>query len=100
MVAARAVEQRLNADASDHRGPAIECRCGALARYAGRRPKTFGTALGEMTLERAWYHCAACGSGVCPRDRALGIESTSLSPAVTRMVGLAAALSASPRAAR
>ena len=24
------------------------------ARYAGRRPKTFTTALGEMELERAW----------------------------------------------
>jgi len=91
-VAARLIEGRLNADRSDDQGPAIACACGSPARYAGRRPKTFSTALGEMTLERAYYWCAACGAGVCPRDRALGLADTSLSPAVTRMVGFAAAL--------
>jgi len=63
-----------------------------VARYAGRRSKTFQTALGEMTLERAYYHCAGCRSGFCPRDRTLGMKDSSLSPAVTRMVGLAAAM--------
>ena len=63
-----------------------------MARYAGRRSKTFQTALGEMTLERAYYHCAGCRSGFCPRDRTLGMKDSSLSPAVTRMVGLAAAM--------
>ena len=66
--------------------------CGGPARYAGRRSKTSTTALGEPTLSRAWYHCAACGVGTCPRDRALGVADTSLSPAVTRMVGQAAAM--------
>jgi hypothetical protein len=91
-VAARAVERRLNADTSDHAGAIFSCCCGKVARYAGRRPKRFQTALGEMTLERAYYHCAACERGFCPRDRALRLEATSLSPAVTRMVGLAAAM--------
>ena len=83
-VAARAVERRLDADTSDHTGPTIACGCGGRARYAGRRPKAFTTALGEMTLTRAYYHCSACARGCCPRDRDLGIEGTSLSPAVTR----------------
>ena len=91
-MAARAIERRLNADTSDFRGPAIACGCGGRARYAGRRPKAFTTALGEMTLTRAYYHCSACARGCCPRDRDLGIEGTSLSPAVTRMTGQAAAL--------
>jgi hypothetical protein len=91
-VAARAVERRLNADTSDHAGPTLRCGCGKAARYAGRRPKTFQTVLGEMTLARAYYHCEACEAGFCPRDRALGLENTSLSPAATRMVGLAAAM--------
>jgi hypothetical protein len=63
-----------------------------MARYAGRRRKTFQSALGDMTLERAYYYCAECQSGFCPRDRALGVENSSLSPAVTRMVGLGAAM--------
>ncbi len=91
-VAARAVARRLNADHTDSAGPTVPCRCGHAAHYAGRRAKTILTALGAMRLERAYYHCAACAQGFCPRDRALGLEATSLSPAVTRMVGTAAAL--------
>ncbi|MBI4081684.1 MAG: ISKra4 family transposase [Candidatus Lambdaproteobacteria bacterium] len=89
-VAARAVEGRLNAERSDHAGPSLACPCGGQAHYAGRRPKTFQTALGPMTLERAFYLCAACRQGFCPRDRALGLAATALSPAVTRMAGPAA----------
>jgi hypothetical protein len=63
-----------------------------VARHAGRRPKTFTTVLGEMTLLRAYYHCDDCDAGFCPRDRALGMEGTSLSQATTRMVGLSAAM--------
>ena len=90
-VVARWVERRLNADRSDYRGPTVSCACGQTARYAARRPKTFTTVFGPMTLERAYYHCDACKAGVYPRDRALGLHDTSLSPATTRMVGLAAA---------
>lgn len=84
-VAARAVAQRLNADHSDHTGAHSRCACGVEARYAGRLRKTFTTALGAMTLKRAYYYCDACTCGFFPRDRALGIEGSSLSPAVTRM---------------
>jgi len=91
-VAARAVERRLNADTSDQAGPTVQCACGKEARYAGRRSKTITTALGAMKFKRAYYHCEVCKAGFCPRDRTLGVEETSLSPAVTRMVGLAAVL--------
>lgn len=41
-VAAHAVEQRLNANHSDDAGAQLPCpRCGAPARYAGRRDKSF-----------------------------------------------------------
>ena len=86
------MERRLDADRSDHVGPTIACACGAAAHYAGRRSKTFTTALGDLTLSRAYYWCTACGAGICPRDVALGIAGTTLSPAVTRMLGHAAAM--------
>ena len=35
-IAARAVEERLNADRSDYDGPAAPCACGQTARYVGR----------------------------------------------------------------
>ena len=91
-VAARAVEQRLNADTGDHTGPTAPCRCGQPARYAGRRGKTFESVLGPLTLARAYYHCAACATGFAPRDAALGLQGGSLSPSVLRMVGLVGAM--------
>jgi hypothetical protein len=87
------VAQRLNADTADHVGPTVPCpHCGQPARYAGRRAKTFQSVLGDLTLTRAAYHCAACAVGVCPRDTALGLHGTSLSPAVTRMIGAVGAM--------
>jgi hypothetical protein len=86
-LAARAVEQRFNADTSDYTGPSLACDCGQTARYAGRRVKVFRSILGELRLDRAYYHCPHCASGFYPRDRHLGIEKTCLSPAVVRMIG-------------
>ena len=91
-LAGRAVEQRLNADHSDADVTEAHCACGQMARYAGRREKTFASVLGPLRLKRAYFHCAACGHGFCPRDRQLGLHETSLSPAVTRMVAAVGAL--------
>jgi hypothetical protein len=86
------LERWLNRDTSDYAGPHLACACGATARYAGRRQRRFRSALGDLKLERAYYHCPGCGRGFCPRDRQLGLENTSVSPAVTRMIGSVAAL--------
>jgi len=91
-VAARAIEQRFNADTSDYAGPTLPCTCGQPARYVDRRSKTFQSALGDLNLERAYYHCGACEQGFSPRDQAMGLEGSSLSPAVLRMVGQVAAV--------
>jgi hypothetical protein len=86
-IAARALAHALDADHSDGRETHLPCACGASARSAGRRRRTLVTVLGRIAIERAYYHCAACGEGFCPRDRALGIEGSHLSPGVLRMVG-------------
>jgi hypothetical protein len=91
-LAARALEQRLNADTSDHVGPELACSCGGPAQYHGRHQKTFESVLGPLHLERAYYHCAKCQSGFCPRDRALRLDLFSLTPGVLRMTGSTAAL--------
>jgi len=91
-LAGRAVEQRLNADTADAVGSGIPCRCGKAAHFVGRRSKQFHSVLGPLRLKRAYYHCPACGHGYCPRDRQLGIENTSLSPALTRMTGTVGAM--------
>jgi hypothetical protein len=85
--AARGVEQRLNADPGDFTGARRPCSCGQPARSVDRRAQPVQTVLGELRLERASYYCAVCPRGFCPRDQPLGMEDTSLSPGVTRMVG-------------
>lgn len=85
-LAARALEAHLNADRSDYSGARRDCSCGAQARYVDRRSKICESVLGPLQLERAYYHCAVCGHGFCPRDGALGIHHGSLSPGVLRMV--------------
>jgi hypothetical protein len=91
-LAARALEQRLNIDTSDPVGPELPCPCGGSAQYHGRHEKTFESVLGPLHLARAYYHCDQCHSGFCPRDRALGLESFSLTPGVLRMTASTAAL--------
>jgi hypothetical protein len=91
-LAARALEQRLNADTSDHTGSAVPCSCGEPAQYHGRHQKTFESVLGPLHLERAYYYCAKCASGFCPRDHALRLEMFSLTPGVLRMTGSTAAM--------
>jgi Uncharacterised protein family (UPF0236) len=91
-LAARALEQRLNADTSDHAGPELPCSCGGLGKYHGRHNKTFESVLGPLHLERAYYYCTQCQSGFCPRDHHLRLEMFSLTPGVLRMTGSTAAL--------
>ena len=91
-LAARALEQRLNADTTDRTGPELPCRCGGVAQYHGRHEKTFESVLGPLCLQRAYYHCSQCQSGFCPRDRVLQMELFSLSPGVLRMTASTAAL--------
>jgi hypothetical protein len=91
-VAAAAVQQRINADTSDYGGPALPCKCGRPARYAGRHSKTFESVLGPLSLERAYYHCSVCQTGFCPRDDALDLQGDSLTPGVLRMVARVAAM--------
>jgi Uncharacterised protein family (UPF0236) len=91
-LAATALEKYLNQDLSDHSGPQLPCRCGHPAKWVERRDKTFQTVLGAVTLSRAYYYCARCQSGFCPRDRELGLEDGSESPGIQRMNALTAAM--------
>ena len=78
------LEQLLAAD-HGHRGPRVPCGQGHEAVFTGYRDKSFDTVLGLVTLTRAWYHCAACGHGLAPRDAELGVTGTSMSPGLAAM---------------
>jgi len=68
-----------------HRGPRVPCGQGHEAVFAGYRGKVIDTVLGPVPLTRAWYHCAACGHGLAPRDAELGVAGASISPGLAAM---------------
>jgi hypothetical protein len=84
------LEKLLAADPG-YRGPRVPCGQGHQAEFTAYRDKTFDTVLGPVTICRAWYHCAACGHGLAPRDAELGVAGQSMSPGLAAMTDRAAA---------
>jgi hypothetical protein len=74
-----------------YRGPRVCCGQGHQAEFVAYRDKVIDTVLGPVRLTRAWYHCAACGHGLAPRDGELGVAGASLSPGLAAMNDRAAA---------
>jgi len=83
-----------------YRGPRVPCGQGHEAESVSCRDKVIDTALGPVTLTRAWYHCAACTHGLAPRDTELGVAGTSMSPGLTAMNDQAAAAGPFAKASR
>jgi hypothetical protein len=94
----RLLEGLLGLDAG-HRGPRADCGNRHQAQFISYRAKTIDTVVGPVRLNRAWYHCAACGHGLAPRDAELGTERSSLSPGLRKMIARAAAAVPFARAA-
>jgi hypothetical protein len=78
------LEKLLAADPG-YRGPRVPCGQGHEAGFVSYRDKVIDTAPGPVTLTRAWYHCAACGHGLAPRDAGLGVAGASMSPGLRAM---------------
>jgi hypothetical protein len=68
--------------------PDVACACGQTARYLRTRPATVTTVLGRVTLQRAIYHCAACGTHHAPLDQQLQIAAGGLSLGLQELLAL------------
>jgi hypothetical protein len=90
---------RLLADDAGHRGQRIDCGAGHVAEFVAYRTRTIETMLGPIDLRGAYYHCAACGRGIVPRDEELGVAGASLSPGLRKMTARAAAAAPFAKAA-
>src|SRR5207302_8532797 len=64
----------------------------ADARFVEDREKTWLTANGEVTYERAYYHCDDCSQGHCPFDQANSLKADRLSTGLRPLVCLAGVL--------
>jgi hypothetical protein len=66
--------------------------CHESARFVEYRPKTVLSLVGTFALERAYYHCRACGRGTVPWDEALGLSRQALTPGARELVSIAGAV--------
>lgn len=61
-------------------------KCGEEVYWQRYESRNYITTLGEMQLERAYYHHAACQCGWVPLDERLELGASELSPRVQEMV--------------
>jgi hypothetical protein len=50
------------------------------------RPRCLQGLVGDVTIQRPYYHCAACQQGTAPLDAAWGLGSGALTPELARVV--------------
>lgn len=63
-----------------YQGTLIECACGKKARFVNYRQRHLVALHGEITLDRAYYHCRECGSGQSPWDKENGLNQRVYTP--------------------
>lgn len=80
------LEKLLNSDGGNYKGRSIPCEKGHSYEFKEYRDKKLLTVLGPVTIKRSYYYDKECRDGYCPKDRDLGIEETSFSPGVKRMM--------------
>jgi hypothetical protein len=66
--------------------------CKQSARFVGYRAKNVVSLLGDVTLERGYYHCKSCGDGFVPWDNRLRLSPQRLTPAAQEVTTLAGIL--------
>ena len=81
------LEKLLNSDGKGYRGAHLDCGHGHSAGFVGYRGKQILTVLSSVDVQRAYYHCPDCQSGLVPKDQELDVVGISLSPGVRRMMG-------------
>ena len=70
----RLVEGIIEVQASQQAGPGPICEgCGQEMRYKGEKKRPgIKTSQGEIKLERSYYYCEKCKSGLFPPGQAIG----------------------------
>jgi hypothetical protein len=72
-----------------YEGSSRVCPCGESQKFVGHRPKQVVTLLGEITMQRAYYHCPDCGQSHVPYDQQAGLSSCAASPGLAKAACLA-----------
>lgn len=62
--------------------------CKESARFVEYRRKKVVSLLGQIAIERGYYHCSKCGHGIIPWDESLRLSSQRLTPGAEEVVTL------------
>jgi hypothetical protein len=90
-VAQLAFTKQLQQVGTGYSSSSRSCDCGRKQRFLRYSEKTVRTLIGQVTYERAYYHCRQCGDGACPLDEQLGQSEREISPGVERALALLSA---------
>ena len=66
----------------------VACACGQVATYQRWRPAQVLTVLGQIAVQRPYYHCAHCHQGSAPLDEQLALCAGSSSAGLDELLAL------------
>lgn len=76
------LQRMVNLKPNGYQGSSIACECGQSMKFVQHRSRDIQTTFGWITIKRAYYYCSECGKSLSPYDKASGIGSFNLSPAL------------------
>jgi hypothetical protein len=76
------LQRLVNLKPNGYHGTSILCNCGGSMKFIQHRSRDILTTYGWIRIKRAYYHCPDCGASLAPYDKASGLGSFSLSPAM------------------
>src|SRR5690349_18774360 len=92
-IGCKAIEMHLAKQRLGYEGSSRVCGCcGRDQRFVEHRRRTLATLLGQVTIERAYYHCGHCGASCCPYDQRVGLGSNHESVGLAKAMAMLAAL--------
>ncbi len=87
-IGAKVVEVVLGGQKLGYTGSSRPCACGERQRFVSHRTKAVLTTMGVVQLERAYYHCPACGEASIPHDEQAGLDAGGLSVALAQRAAM------------
>ena len=97
-IARLALADQLQQSGTGYSASSRACDCGRKQRFHRYSTKTVRSLIGEVTYERAYYHCRYCGASACPLDQQLGQSNREITPGVERTLALLSAHLPFPKA--
>lgn len=78
------LQRLVDGQPNGYKGSSIACKCGGSMKFVQHRPRNIQTLFGCITIKRAYYYCYNCGVGIAPYDKASGLGSEQVSPAMAK----------------